>query len=219
MLSIGDLPEFADMTSSVAPQSFDWTQASELVQSVGINSIKAFAVYKAWQTLPRGWVAPGLPVAIRPSSVPNAGDGLYASKFLPQGYTLGAYTGRLLENGEYQRKVQQYPKTIAYCWILSSGRVLDPTDEKGNLLDEVAWVAPVPNLMNEPFISKPTIFSYINEPQPGQDTNLVIEEGGFDGTEVRFITGKNIMKGEELFVDYGQNYDRSHYGRNDELLG
>jgi hypothetical protein len=220
MAEKGDLSNFADMAAASAPDfsdaasnSIEISQVLELAQGFGINAIKAYCLYKAWETFPRGYLTEGLPIAVRPSSVPGAGEGLYARRFMPQGYTLGAYTGRLLSSGDYRRKLESYPKASEYCWVLSSGRVLDPTDDQGNLMPEVNWLAPFPPLLEKPLMSKPTTLAYVNEPPMGSDCNLMIEISGIDGSEVRFIASKNILEGEELFVDYGPNYDRSHYGR------
>ena len=61
----------------------------------------------------------------------------------------------------------------------------------------------------------PTTLSRINEPPPSFDVNVDTDE---QGDQLLFVTGRACAAGEELLLDYGQDYDRSSYGRGEALL-
>ena len=71
---------------------------------------------------------------------------------------------------------------------------------------------PLPFLEDAPFLpgSVPTLLSLINEPPMGADVNVDTEETGLDMT---FFLNRDVVAGEELYIDYGRNYDRSSYQR------
>jgi hypothetical protein len=56
----------------------------------------------------------------------------------------------------------------------------------------------------------PTTLALINEPAPGWDVNVDTFERGW---ELTFALNRDVLAGEELFLDYGPMYDRSSYGR------
>ena len=145
----------------------------------------------------------------RPSTVPGAGRGLYAGVPIAGGSALGTYPGRVLSMPAYLRKLARTPRAAEYCWQLSDGRqVLDPTDASGKLLEPIPLFEPLPRLL--PSLAVPTTLALINEPPPGADVNIDTFE---QGAELTFVTNRDIREGEELFLDYGQTYDRSSYGR------
>ena len=57
----------------------------------------------------------------------------------------------------------------------------------------------------------PTTLCRINEPPRGKDTNVVTEEDT-TGRSVLFRLERDVVAGEELYIDYGLSYDRSRYG-------
>ena len=103
-----------------------------------------------------------------------------------------------------------------YSWRLNeSGYVIDPTDVNGEIgsvcfggSDLVSeWV--FRTLLR--FCAKSTDLARINEPPVGfGGCNVVARE---EGDAVRFELCRDVEVGEELFMDYGLDYDRSGYGR------
>lgn len=91
--------------------------------------------------------------------------------------------------------------------VAGDGRFLDPTDESGQ---PSAWPAPGPPW---PWPVDVTL-SYVNEPPKGPagagGTNCFVEDGASPG-ELLFVANRTIAPGEELYIDYGLNYDRSSY--------
>ena len=118
---------------------------------------------------------------------------------------LGSYPGVVYrENRWRQSKVSEEAIKLAarYAWTLTNGDILDPTDEYGRLPDELLFLGGIKKC--------PTVLALVNEPLPGGDVNLVAKVTDKD---VIFVTERDITAGEELFVDYGNNYDRRHYVR------
>ena len=58
----------------------------------------------------------------------------------------------------------------------------------------------------------PTTLALLNEPGPGGDVNVGV---AVEGADVVFSAERDVRRGEELYLDYGQDYDRSSYGRGD----
>jgi hypothetical protein len=78
---------------------------------------------------------------------------------------------------------------------------LDPTDDFGNLTERPYSLWP---------LSVDTTLARVNEPPLGRSVN--VESETVDGhRRVDFFSTRDIMAGEELFIDYGTNYDRSRY--------
>ena len=59
-------------------------------------------------------------------------------------------------------------------------------------------------------LHKSTKLARINEPIVGVDCNILTSEDE-DARKVRFIAARDIFEGEEFYIDYGKNYDRSSY--------
>ena len=149
-------------------------------------------------------------LAVPRSRIPGAGRGVFAGAELPQGTILGAYPGRMTFMGPYYRKLQRVPHASSYVWKLQDGqRVLDPTDAAGILCEPLALIEGLPTQLGEAY-AVPTTLALINEPSPGLDVNVETHE---QGDEVLFVTSRRCVEGEELFLDYGQDYDRSFYGK------
>ena len=172
-----------------------------------LAAIAITGCWRAYELRPRGWILPDT-LAVAPSRVVGAGRGAFAARDLPEGLTVGAYPGRLLFPLEYHRKLKRVPEAAQYCWVLGSGRVLDPTGFDGVLCE------PLPALTLAPWLTlgaQPTTICLINEPAPGSLVNMRVDETE-DGLDALLVTGRPIAAGEELYLDYGKKYDRSDYG-------
>jgi hypothetical protein len=156
---------------------------------------------------------------IRPSTVPGGGMGLFATADLPRGTVLGTYPGVVVPLTQNMGKLRQYPECEGYIWRFSDNcYVIDPTNGYGRLETKCCggsgWYPGsarfVPLLWSARAV--PTTLCRINEPPRGSDVNVVTEEDSADRT-VTFALERNVMAGEELFIDYGLSYDRSAYGK------
>lgn len=154
----------------------------------------------------RGLLNPSIALRIGTSNVPNAGRGVFADADLPAATVLGAYPGMLRTPADYEQKRLAAPAASSYCWVLDDSSALDPTDEQGVLLE------PLPRLAFGKALTLgavSTTLALINEPALGMDVNVVTAQSG---SILTFSTGRDIARGEELFLDYGPLYDRSAYG-------
>ena len=154
----------------------------------------------------RGWLDASIPLRVGPSSVPGAGRGVFAGADLPYGTILGGYPGRLLSPLQYEQKRLVVPACSSYCWVLDDQRALDPTDERGVLIEPLPRLALAGLALGE----VPTTLALINEPSLGMDVNVATDQ---QGSALLFQTARDVVSGEELFLDYGPTYDRSGYGR------
>ena len=172
------------------------------------SSLAIFGAVRVFEYRPRGFLNPEARLLVGRSRVPNAGRGVFAAAPLPAGTTLGAYPGRVRFMGEYYRKLSKVPCTSTYCWKMQGGeRVLDPTDSAGQLCEPLTLVE---GLAAAEAYSVDTTLALINEPPPSGDVNVETHERG---DEVLFVTRRECAEGEELYLDYGQDYDRSFYGK------
>lgn len=169
---------------------------------------------RLYERRPRGSLTPGL-LEVRPSLVAGAGRGCFAMVDIPAVTVLGTYPGRLRSAHDYALKLSQVgPHVAQYCWTIGDLAV-DPTDERGILLENpgVPMFESAPAVLNRGILAplaKPTTLALINEPGAGGDVNTQVE---VVGDQVYFITERLVMAGEEIYIDYGQSYDRSAYGR------
>jgi len=158
-------------------------------------------------------------LVIQKSRVPNAGLGLFVSKSYPEGTVLGTYPG-VLRPAEafYSTKCQRHPQALGYSWRFTDNKyVLDPTDEFGNIQtycfggsDEV----PLSNLAFKTvlsFLKISTELTRINEPPIGVGGTNVSASENLERREVVFSLCRDVQAFEELFLDYGLDYDRSRY--------
>lgn len=168
---------------------------------------------------PRGILNVGQEVAIRPSTVPGAGLGLFATMAMPKHTVLGTYPGVVLPLSQNLNKLRMYPSCEGYIWRFSDNRfVIDPTNAVG-VLDTVCYGGN-PSLPGSTVLFQtlfqsmtvPTTLCRINEPPRGKDVNVVTEEDQSRRC-VTFLLERDVYPGEELFIDYGLSYDRSIYGR------
>mmetsp|Transcript_15543 Transcript_15543/g.49870 ORF Transcript_15543/g.49870 Transcript_15543/m.49870 type:complete len:224 (-) Transcript_15543:103-774(-) len=163
---------------------------------------------------PRGWLAPGL-LEVRPSLIAGAGRGCFAATALPSGTVLGAYPGRLRSAAEYATKLRVVgPHVAEYCWRIGDVAALDPTDGEGQLYEApgVPLIEGMPESLRTGAMANwctPTTLALLNEPGPGGDVNVGV---AVEGADVVFSAERDVRRGEELYLDYGQDYDRSGYG-------
>eukprot|EP00986_Skeletonema_menzelii_P001354 scaffold366_cov153-Skeletonema_menzelii.AAC.16 len=156
-------------------------------------------------------------LVINQSRVPNAGLGLFLSKSYPEGTVLGTYPGVLRPAEQfYSTKCRMYPQAVGYSWRFTDSKyVLDPTDDEGNI--DMYCYGGGDTLSNMAF---KTILSFmrvgteltrINEPPIGAGGCNVSARENLERREVVFTLCRNVVAGEELFLDYGLDYDRSNY--------
>jgi len=182
------------------------------------SSLTGLALVLLLETRPHGRVTlTEDALVVKPSTIPQAGLGLFAAVDIPAGTEIGRYAGSLWPQGLWLRwkgaklgdvlstapsseqlAIQQ--RAREYIWRLSNGNVLDPTDSDGTLLDHVPYILP--------WVKVSTKLSRMNEPSLGRDVNVVTEE---DGDSLVMKAEFDIGAGEELFVDYGPFYDRDKY--------
>eukprot|EP00884_Botryococcus_braunii_P014029 jgi/Botrbrau1/22627/Bobra.176_1s0054.1 len=150
---------------------------------------------------PRGWADLSL-LEVRPSRV--QGMGVFFLRDLPARTLLGSYPGRPRAPHNMAAKAQRAPASREYAFCAPCGAWLDPTDEQGRVS-----AFPRPGL---PWFAVDTSLARVNEPPIGFDVNVeVVTEG--DPLELRFVTLREVVCGEEAFIDYGPSYDRSLYGQ------
>jgi len=158
-------------------------------------------------------------LVVNQSRVPNAGLGLFLSKSYPEGTVLGTYPGVLRPAEQfYNTKCRMYPQAVGYSWRFTDSKyVLDPTDDMGNIHNYCFGGGSGDALSNLAF---KTILSFmkvgteltrINEPPIGAGGCNVSARENLETREVVFTLCRDVVKGEELFLDYGLDYDRSSY--------
>ena len=157
-------------------------------------------------------------LVINPSRVLNAGLGLFVSKSLPEGTVLGSYPGVLRPAEQfYSTKCRIYPQAVGYSWRFTDSKyVLDPTDDMGNI-DNYCYGGgdALSNLVFKTMLSfmrVGTELTRINEPPVNVGGCNVSARENLEQREVVFTLCRDVVSGEELFLDYGLDYDRSRYG-------
>jgi hypothetical protein len=154
---------------------------------------------------------------MKESSVPGAGLGLFVTATLRKDTVLGTYPGVVVPLPQNLNKLRLYPQCEGYTWRFSDNQfVIDPTNPQGEIEDICKGgnlgmplsVAFFETLLS--FVQVSTTLCRINEPPKGRDVNVVVEEDRQART-VTFSLERDVYEGEELFIDYGPNYDRSGY--------
>ncbi|KAJ1907581.1 hypothetical protein LPJ81_000656 [Coemansia sp. IMI 209127] len=142
-------------------------------------------------------------VEVKPSTIPNAGDGLFAVRDLPAGVPLGFYFGVPMTEDEFD-SLKEKTGLASHYSIMYRKTVLDATDDSGLPFTDPAGRLYCP-------------FHFMNEARPEQQprdeqqkSNIVFLEG-VKVNQVICLTLKDIAKGEEIFVSYGDEVDRSHW--------
>jgi hypothetical protein len=165
-------------------------------------------------------------IQIKPSTVPNAGLGLFAKVPLRKGTMLGTYPGVLVPLSQNLPKLRAHPECEGYIWRFSDNRyVIDPTNDKGEIQDACRFGGN-PSLPGSIWICRyiiplfkggigsvgvDTALCRINEPPRGRDVNVVTNED-LNSRTVTFTLERDVWPDEEFYIDYGISYDRSRYG-------
>ncbi|KAJ2315105.1 hypothetical protein IWW54_000507 [Coemansia sp. RSA 2705] len=137
-------------------------------------------------------------VAVRPSTIPNAGNGLFAVRDLPGRIPLGFYFGVPMTEDEFDSLKEKTGMASHYS-IMYRKTVLDATDAQG-----MPYVDPEGPLYCP--------FHFMNEARTGDRAkcNIAFLEG-VQVNQIICLTVRKIRAGEELFVSYGDEVDRSHW--------
>ena len=164
---------------------------------------------------------------VKQSSVPGAGLGLFARVNLPKGTVLGTYPGVVIPIQQNLDKLRKCPQCEYYVWRFSNNKyVIDPTSATDGELKSlcqggnpsmplsVPWFQLLQNLN---IFQVPTTLCRINEPPLGKDVNVVTDEDR-DKLRVVFSLERDVYAGEEFYIDYGLNYDRSSYAGDSNSL-
>ena len=212
----------APSSSSSSSASHEILLLSPQILAASFSSIITYLSLIAYYDRPRGSFAisqPKLSLSIQPSNVPNGGLGLFTTRRMTSGTILGTYPGVLRPARQfYDGKCIQYPKAIGYSWRFTDNEyVLDPTDSYG----ELHHVCYGGSDAISTFIYSTLFHSWttstelcrINEPPLGVGGCSITAREDLRKREVMFELTKDVEAGQELYLDYGLNYDRSSYGR------
>ncbi|KAJ2453142.1 hypothetical protein GGF42_003875 [Coemansia sp. RSA 2424] len=140
-------------------------------------------------------------VEVKPSTIPNAGNGLFAVCDLPGGIPLGFYFGVPMTEDEFDSLKEKVGLASHYS-IMYRKTVLDATDKDGMPYTDPDGPLYCP-------------FHFMNEDREGQRYNITFLEG-VKVNQIICLTSRAIKCGEELFVSYGDEVDRSHWDNEDE---
>ena len=185
-----------------------------------VSAVSSYIGFVAYFDRPRGQLLVNLnqDVEIRTSNVPGAGLGLFAKQSLPKGTILGTYPGTVIPLSQNLEKLIQYPACEGYIWRFSDNKaVIDPTNSMGILEEECTGGNPslpgsvlLHQTLLKPFFSVSSALCRINEPPRGFDVNVITSEDR-EKRQVTFEVERDVVAGEEFFIDYGLSYDRSGY--------
>lgn len=160
---------------------------------------------------------------LKQSQVQNAGLGLYVSKSLPKGTILGTYPGVLRPASNFLQKYEAIPQTAVYTWRFTDNEYcIDPTNVLGELPENCYGGTddyPLSYVIHEQLLRSfyvPTYLARINEPPINSGGCNVRSDEDLEKREVVFELSRDVVAGEELFMDYGLTYDRSGYQGGDE---
>ncbi|CAM0138322.1 unnamed protein product [Umbelopsis sp. WA50703] len=131
-------------------------------------------------------------VEVKPSNIPNSGNGLFAIRDLPYNTPLGFYFGVPMTEDEFDSLKDNVGMASQYS-IMYRKTVLDATDANG---------MPYTDQQGEMYCP----FHFMNENEE-KNSNITFLEGALVN-QVICWTKRDIKKGEELFVWYGRDVDR-----------
>ncbi|PVU93077.1 hypothetical protein BB561_003484 [Smittium simulii] len=180
-------------TPKIAPQS-ELSIISNKDQIIGISGsasedLKLLEIPKCWLDI----------VSIKKSSIPSAGNGLFAKIFLPAGIPLGFYFGVPMTEDEFDYHKDKVGKASHYS-IMYRKTVLDATDEDGMPYTKI----------NGPMFCP---FHFMNDDRQNKKYNITFVDGEIVNQVICYTT-KNITPGEELFVYYGSEVDDKEWESN-----
>ena len=134
--------------------------------------------------IPRGQSPYETKLEIRTSTIPHAGNGVFAKEAIPKGAHLGAYTGEFVADDEYMRRVAanrwQYMMGLLDCARPYTGGITTIDGINGNVFTRVNYAPP-------------------------EFQNVRFEKIG-EAPFVKIVALRDIAAGEELWVDYGPRY-------------
>ena len=183
-----------------------------------IDTVQELAKVVAWYGAyvyhhrPRGWSRQDLLETKQSSLGENAGLGVFSKHVIGKDTVLGSYPGFVRNDRDMTAKSIVAPMSRYYCFSTRPGCIIDPTGEDGYPSKH-----PTPSsgtLSWWPF-DVDTMLSYVNEPSINQNVsvNVRVEDDPDDPlVGLIFRADRDIQAGEELFIDYGTQYDRSMYG-------
>lgn len=187
------------------------------------SSFLSYIGFIAYFDRPRGRLAvDDSQIEVKQSTVAGAGLGLFAARDLAAGTLLGTYPGVVIPLSQNLPKLRRVPPCEGYIWRFTDNAfVIDPTNEEGALdqncrggradgLPGSQWLFQSGSPLSAA-LSVATVLCRINEPPLGRDVNVVTRED-LDTRSVNFCLERNVVAGEEFFIDYGLSYDRSMYG-------
>ncbi|KXS20624.1 hypothetical protein M427DRAFT_66573 [Gonapodya prolifera JEL478] len=131
---------------------------------------------------------------VRPSSISDAGNGVYARRSIPKYTYLGFYFGVPMMEDEYDARKEHMLLSNMYT-IRYGHIVLDATDPEG-----LPFTKP-----GEPGYC---CLHFINEDKTRVNVEYIM---GAKVNQIIVRTCRDIQKGEELFVDYGDEVDRTKW--------
>ncbi|KAG2188694.1 hypothetical protein INT44_003833, partial [Umbelopsis vinacea] len=158
------------------------TLPSEDPSHVDLSDLDLSNVPKCWQDI----------VEVKPSTVPNSGNGLFAARDLPHNTPLGFYFGVPMTEDEFDSLKDNVGMASQYS-IMYRKTVLDATDADG---------MPYTDPEGEMYCP----FHFMNENEE-KNSNITFLEGALVN-QVICWTKRDIKEGEELFVWYGRDVDR-----------
>lgn len=189
------------------------TETAMVHSMYAVDLVKALVWYVAYMYYhrPRGWSRQDL-LEIKQSSLgENAGMGVFSKQVIVQDTVLGSYPGFVRNDRDMTAKSIVSPMSRYYCFSTRPGCIIDPTG-----IDGYPSKYPTPSsgvLSWWPF-DVDTTLSYVNEPSINTNVSVnvrVEDDPGDPLVGLIFRADRDIQPGEELFIDYGTQYDRSMY--------
>ncbi|KAH8556147.1 hypothetical protein BGW37DRAFT_418045 [Umbelopsis sp. PMI_123] len=172
----------SDTSESRKDTGINTTLPSEDPGHVDLNDLDLSNVPRCWQDI----------VEVKPSTIPNSGNGLFAARDLPHNTPLGFYFGVPMTEDEFDSLKDSVGMASQYS-IMYRKTVLDATDADG---------MPYTDPEGEMYCP----FHFMNENEE-KNSNITFLEGALVN-QVICWTKRDIKKGEELFVWYGRDVDR-----------
>jgi hypothetical protein len=174
------------------------------------------------------------PCQVRKSSIPGAGNGLFATRNIKRGEIIGFYDGVFLRNrnSEYVEQYLQQCRDNKHCLTDVDIMLIQMEHYKQDLpeKDTVVWGYPVQlrtggycQIINDKFTeyrlkkgckNDTNIYSYEVKSNgkwvcyniAGRAYNVTLSDQCCDPSKLWFEATQNILKGEELYHSYGMSY-------------
>lgn len=172
--------------ATVPPPSAPPSQSLANVVKYALRRLSSLdtTVYPIGRVLGNG-LAIGRDVAVRAAG--SKGQGVFATRVLPPGTLIGWYTGEVLSNAEYLRRREAGLTTGDYAIALGASWTIDADDAETS-----SWLRYINHSSR-----RANAASFYAPPRRG----LEARHGA-----TFFEVTKRVAVGEELLVDYGQDY-------------